>query len=896
MKMPPTKRQRSASPSRGGSSNKKTTVSNKHQSSTNSSKKSSYSNHKQWREWKKQQSHDYNTHQFLDASATVSAGLFGARRLPEIKSLWRHMVQGELNNTLVNDNRSDVTLNAGHHIETIRRAGESGGGKISSRHLRRRTNSHKPRRRHRFPPSRVKSSSDVLGKGDNSMKEDEDKRIDGSTTNNVDTPFNSDSSEKQSTDGKSKKRQKPPCRRARRKPALMKASHSQWWQQQPNAKQSAVNLSQTHLQSTKMKLSNHHWIPTHLWHAKRFHVSPPLFSWSIPLIHCNRGSRASLRLATCETFPKCTIQDATWEINGCAIKLEASMADSDTTSPQQTLISILQRLCGRDAPFLNEAMFTKQHAGEGIIHEVDACPLQPIGPGTFIFGCSNNDDGNKESASAHVLILIHPSIHQRVASMLDKILPSYDDTAIKVTFSMMPLALLRVRGRASVSTLQSVLGQEGSISCSLDGDDVNHGTVIDMGVLPSLITMPKSDESKSAALSSIRLKCHQPNQNYKHLPNNLASSGWDILCNPSIASSLFQSFVTAGGACAIGLAEDSRAQLEAYPPLPIFPRDYPDTEEGKAYWEGDTSLISTVSSNEKEGKDEKQVNFTWKDWAVLRTCIEGSWGRINTPLKRTLRNRKQQDEREQKRARIESKSSTSNSESQGPNIVAKRQVFGREAALIHWGSLISQDEQSTIVVRGSFGIPFLQLLNGCGSLYSKPASNKAEDTRRRRRPRRKVNPPNLAVYASPLSKADSEAHSNLCQQLSASLSLPALLRCEIYCRGKGTINVGDLVLPMGSSDVDLDDGFNSDDESQLHNPTPLGVVIAGGFSPSLGRCHGICFVGAAKFIDALDGTTHGMGMSIPQSDGLKKMALQVMVVRNIPNTGSSRLALLSILL
>ena len=814
--MPPTmKRRRSTSPISGGSKKKKNLTSKPSQT------KKSPSNNKQWKEWKKQRSHDYNTHQFLDASATVHAGLFGARRLPEIKSLWRQMVQGELS-SIANDKQST----------TVRQAGESGGGKISSRHLRRRTNSHKPRRYRRFPSGKKDDISEKMNSSDASNQK--------------------------------QKQKKSPCRRARRKPALMKISHSQWWQ---------GTLNNTQMIQTQSP----NWIPTHMWHTKRFHMSQ-LFSWSVPLIHTNRGSRASLRLASSETFPKCTIQDATWEVNGMALKLELTCNDSSTSIQQQyqTLVSILQRLCGTDAPFLNESACSGQiRAGECIIHEIDACPLKPIGPASFIV------DYPEESAS--ISILTHPTIHQKISLLLRKILASYNDSnkGNEVIISTLPLALLRIRGRACTTTIRSIFGD------ALPGDVIDnaeHGTVVNIE--------PPSSETR------ILVKCHQPNQNYKHLhlPHNLASSGYDIICHPSICSKLFQSFVTNGGACAIGLTEDVRAQLEAYPPLPIFPRDYPDTEEGKAYWRGDTSKVLN-----NEG-DERQTNTSCKDWAVLRTCIEGSWGRINTPLKRTLRNRKEHDVKESKQERDKKSPATpSDDQSQELQLITKHQVFGRKTAIIHWENLLSPNEESTIVVRGSFGIPFQQLLDGCGRLHAHSESDDKKEDKPKRRPRRRVRPPNSTIQASPLSKDESEAHSNLCRQLRESLSLPAMLRCELFCDGKGSLNVGDLILPIclrndsdagiSGQDSDCDDSVE-DGQSQL---SPLGVVVAGGFSPSLGKYHGTGFVGAAKLIDALDGTIHGMGMTIP-SNGQRKMALRVKIIQNEASDGCSRFALLSILL
>ena len=853
-----TKRRRSASPLPGSSSNKAAKASSSSRPPANSTQSLSA---KEWRQWKRQQIHDYNTHQFLDASATVRAGLFGARRLPEIKSLWRQMVQGELNTPNVKSNDRTTA--------TIRRAGKCGGGKLSSRHLRRRTNSHRPRRRYRYRPPRGKGDSSGDGVG---LKEELVKCSDCNAMG--DNAINAVHSDRSMLQRKQK------CRRARRKPALLKLSHSHWWH------------PQTHNTQMNAPEAPHKWVPSHLWHAKRFHVSPPLFSWSIPLIHSNRGSRASLRLASSETHPKCTIQDATWEVNGCAIQLSVNKVDSSPQSTEQpTLISILEHLCGPDAQFLNEENIVMgKQAGEGLIYEVNACPLKPIGPATFMFGKSWPGNG-----SVNVSILTHPAIHQRVISLITAILPSDVDSNTKVTLSSVPLALLRVRGRASTSTISAVL--EHAESISLLNRDVHHGTLIEIGTSPPL-TDSKQISNTITQKSLMLLKSHIPNQSYQHLPHNLASSGWDILCHPSTCSSLFQSFVTSGGACAIGLAEDSRANLEAYPPLPLFPRDYPDTDEGKAYWEGRDA--STASLTEKESSDKKLPRAAWKDWAVIRACIEGSWGKINTPLKRTIRHWKEYDTHQQRGVGKE-KSSAAPGESSLE--LTKDSTFGgANRVLIHWSSLISTDEESTVVVRGSFGIPFLQLLNGCGRLCQPSSGSNLTESKDRRRPRRKVRPPNSIVHASPLSLKVSEAHSSFCQQLKASLSLPALLRCELYCEGKGTLEVGNLILSLvskndGIGDVsNFDDGVGNDDvnDEKTRASVPLGVVVAGGFSPSRGKCHGIGFVGAAKLIGSLDGTSHGIGMTIPKSNGQKVMMLKVVVAKSCAECG--RHALLSILL
>ena len=784
------KRQRPSSSPRQGLGNETSSKKTKKATSSASSNPSptithpNEKNNRNWKQWKQQQNHDYNTHQFLDSSATVHAGLFGARRLPEIKSLWRHVVQNEAN----------LEHNSQPYQTTTITVGESGGGKISSRHLRRRTGSHKRRRRHRFPRG-VESSTDC----------EEDKS---------DIPQTSEQLQPQKEKLTSQIKQK--CRRARRKPALLKQMHSCWWQC-PHQRQQKPEKDKDH----------NNWITTHLWHAKRFHMSyPPIFSWSVPLLHANRGSRASLRLATSQTTPKCTIQDATWEIGGCAIVLRASQINSSSSPREQVvnnmLLSMLEKVTNIK---LSDNLITSGYcSAEGLIHEIDSFPAGVVGPGTFMFKPINDDAPNSEG---HLLsIFVHPAIQLRVMVILTTLVEHHNsDSDINLKVSTEPYSLLRVRGTSSTATVADVLSFDDILPHDMSINEIDHGALLKM---------------KMQCASSIILKSHKPNNHHRHLPQNIACSGWDILCHPSICNDLFQKLVRDGGSCAIGLVEDARAQLEAYPPLPIFPRDYPDSAEGQLYWDGSS-----------------------KDWALIRSCIEGSWGRIKKLLRQS---------------QIEG--CDGNALSEDPvtsKLVTTCDESARKSLRINWSCLVSPASvKSVIVVRGSFGVPFLQLLHGCGRLLREVGSD-STGQRQTRRPRRPVRPSNVAVHAPPLSKDEKETHSKLCQQLKTSLSLPALLRCEIFFEGKGSPSVGGVIY---SREEKLDE-------------SPLGLVIAGGFSPTRGRSYGVAFVSAAMFIDALDGTDHGMVKD-------EKMFLEVAVAKGLSSPKGSRhlrrSALLSLIL
>ena len=174
---------------------------------------------------------------FCDASATVSATTFGARRLPEIKDLWSKVSRGE--------ESTSVSLPP------------SGGRKTSSRHLRRRATSHASRKRHRYPDPDRKGFS----------KKDSNEACN------------------------------PSRRSLRRKASNLQLEHETWRKE-----------------ATDGTLSNSpdrvNWLPTHFWHAKRFHMGD-MWGWRVPMMHSNRGPGAALRLLR---EGKSLLQDVTWSM------------------------------------------------------------------------------------------------------------------------------------------------------------------------------------------------------------------------------------------------------------------------------------------------------------------------------------------------------------------------------------------------------------------------------------------------------------------------------------------------------------------------------------------------------------------------------------------------------
>ena len=802
---------------------------------------------------------DYSRHAFLDASATVHAGLFAARRLPEIKSLWRGLVDGQLQK-LDGNAKFDLT---GKHV---RRSGQSGGGKISSRHLRRRTGSHQPRRRHRFPRGDfIKPSTDGNTKSVKSDNVTNAEDVSVQTTSKIQAGrFTKQSSYLQQNE--------PRCRRWRRKPALLQVSHSAWWQ----SFQIYPNRSDT--------TSTHKWIPTHFWHAKRFHVAN-LFGWGVPLVHCNRGCRASLRLAV----EKCTVQDASWEIDGCALVLTVRKSNTEKTNPPLVqVVQMLKRLCGVDSLLLKDPdVLAGKEIREGFIYKVDSFPMRLIGPASFLF----RDD----SEAASVSIMVHPNIRLKVQSLLESVI--LDSKCFDASITAMPLSLLRVRGIKSLPTIAAAFSIDtsklvqrvGRNSDQIDGKTLRHGVVmcfdevgtVTADALESRKSLDKNHFDHVISTCSpckILIKSHQPNGHLfeRELPHNTACSGFDVVCHPSLALQLFQSLVM-NDACAIGLTEDARAQLEAFPPLHVFPRDYPDTEDGISYWQ--------VSHNAVECK-----NMTWVDWSIVRTCYEAPWGRINGCLKTVLRQYMHLKNSTSVKHPIQQYDSLSKV-GEEPNgtqysLVESVKSLGKTTNVVRWECLLSpshKNDATIVVARGSSCHPFLSALNGYGK-FSKPS--KSSNKHKHRRPFRSV------IKASPLSKQELEAHFDLCQNLLNSPSLPSLLRCEVCCDGKGTLLPGDLMFPL----ITKNDNSNKDATKDKGSIDPLGVVTCGGYSRTRGTCHGVGFISAARVIGSLmDGSVDGMGIKQPQLNGSSKMMLKVHL-RKLAADCVGRYAMITILL
>lgn len=827
--------------------------------------------------------------QFLDASCGVTPATFAARRLPEIKALWRSILYEESQNQLLKQENEQSN-------ETSREENvwKSGGKKSSDRHLRRRTGSFNPTRHHRFP-ARTKDKNNEQNEEDNKS---------GSYNKQI------------------------KCRRARRKPAL---------------------LCQMHTDYASTSTSTTHWLQTHHWHTKRFHMAN-LFQWSLPLAHTNRGITPTLRYdVTLQDSTYLTAQPIEIQINrddcdenGQNIFLQILL--------QQILPQICGP---PPLQFTDDEFILGKKMLDYVVYLPNSYPCRPIGPARFLLRRNSYEKNEDHHKSRFVLtIFIHPSIRSRTKQILEHIISqvndkiddkkekivdeqnatknednSDDETCEKdakqvLAFQLAdsaPRALLCLRGNHATKCVMEALSpifagksdmgndsnenedeeeriiwdeiqHQVSTSCNNDDsqlDDIalrsclGHGSALDM-------LIPRSDdcffkhheqeknlkkESTQTFISCIFFS-QSPNDKYDTNSNRLNAlvSGWDLLLPVEHAKSIFLT-LNHHGARTIGLVEEAAAKLEADPPLPLFPRDYPDTEEGKIYWGGNAVDNYDAVSGMKQRND-RAVG----DWKILRNLWEHDKDRCGTLIKR-LCNRRMHDHQEAKNNVKEEKSNSKSDSLENVLNIGKNDVWDDFVNVTAIGSDSltmsindNEEENHLVVVRGTHGAPFLQALSesACVSLTGESEINEGSSnisrmshSLRRRRPRRKVRNPHQPINAYHLSsKKLTTNHIAICESLLSTLSLPALLRCYLVVEGKGVLSPRAIISAYraedttqdGTSNVyDMDDDNDSKSSSlnSLNAISSIGFVVAGSFSQRRGKYIATGFVSAARFLQCI---------------------------------------------
>ena len=682
---------------------------------------------------------------FMDASATVSVGLFGSRRLPELKSLYAEITKKRLITSL-----PDQAL-------------RSGGAKTSSRHLRRRTTA-VDRRKH---PSRFPTAS----------------RTSQSTTRKA----------------------------LRGKQSTLTQGHFQW-------QRGAVEQTETS--------SNIHWMVSHLWHAKRFHMKT-LWGWRIPLCHSNRGARAIFRL---EKENRCALQDITWKRQTVTIS---------SSLPLSRLVPLLSRICPEFAS--SKAILCGSQLGSGMLQKKDRFPLDAIGPVSWHVTSYRDDE---QGIHLRVEWMVHSSIFSDLRYCLKELMEDTGDTGICWENKFSSMSCFRIYGSSATKIISEALGPTQSneklekyhwswnhlSNLKLLQDDSTF-SVPNGSIVRIKITLNPTEDKKCTPIDdeTPNLEDHVESVQNAIMRKNLddemdvtrsylvedevllvwkaprpldckankAVSGWEIYCgSPKLVKAIWMKLVLHRSCCPIGMVEESHLKLDCTPPLPVFPRDFVDTEQGRHYW-GGSNL----------------------EWRLVRRLWEGGQGRL--PVRKDS--------------------------IKLPKILWKQLINQPEAT---GESESARDDPVVVVARGAFIQPFINALNGCGKLKA------VSEEKSSRRNRRKTRSPRETLQALPLSPQEEMAWRANCRLLTDSLSLPAVLVCHVQVDGPGIISTGSTV-KVGSSTI--------------------GIVTTGSFSLTRGLCHGILIVGASRFLQVLTEFQVSSGRIVRLPNGLSTIQLAVTI-------------------
>jgi hypothetical protein len=555
---------------------------------------------------------------FLDAASSVSAAAYGARRLPELKALYQQL-----------------QATSGVQRDYIDEALVSGGHKTSTRHMRRRTTSYNSRKRHRYPDG-ISGAASIIP-----------------------------NSKPVST-----------SRKARRKPAFLRQEHSTWHHgslaaviSEERGNEEDANSSQHETDADNKIEPKIHWLPTHLWHSKRFHMYD-MFGWKVPLHHNGRGVRSIERLLQQEG--RTTLQDTTWRMQPIILK------QTDTTGSIKELIDAMTKLCPAFLPSSQaESIMNGSSWGEGILHEPGAFPSKAIGPAKWWIRTRDND--GKKVHELH--LFLHPSIRSQVQDIL---LELFIETDVASTATVLDggMACFQLRGVSASQTLGTALHI--SEKDALTGINA-HGCItkatIDFKKGGSNATAPimlMQGQSVPAPLEPFGLqgsevllvRCKKSHSDGHH-----TEDGWDLICSVSAAHAIF--LALAMHCIPIGYAEECSLGLSNG--NTVFPMMFPDCGSGQSYWQG----------------------HSYDDWKLLREAIECGIGRV-VVRKTSLKDFCEQLER------IAS---------------CSKEV----------GAATGGQTTDIVVVRGMFGHPFADLLQQCGRVPEKETSSQSRRRYRRKR-------------------------------------------------------------------------------------------------------------------------------------------------------------------
>jgi ribonuclease P/MRP protein subunit POP1 len=141
------------------------------------------------------------------------------------------------------------------------------------------------------------------------------------------------------------------------------------------------------------------WLETHIWHAKRFHMSESTYGYRLPLfdnVKCKRAVYKCLNKYACvhdESYHVCH------ELSG---RFEDLLEGLSKLCSPQTGLTFAAKIC-----------LNGQYEGRTVLYESNKYPYNCIGPVRFLWKTEI-----EQSSSKTIWIWSHPSIHKQVESEL----------------------------------------------------------------------------------------------------------------------------------------------------------------------------------------------------------------------------------------------------------------------------------------------------------------------------------------------------------------------------------------------------------------------------------------------------------------------------------------------
>jgi Ribonucleases P/MRP protein subunit POP1 len=416
-----------------------------------------------------------------DTIGTVSTLQFGARRLLEIQALHQRTKKDNHTHCISNIPNCNPKSAVASSVSLLQHSLQSGGKKRSSRHLRRRATSYQPKRRRRGTlllrqHTAIASTASVVDLQPPSLLEPQpppylpsrrirrqcnisNKNKDNNTHLTWRTCYNRSSA------------------------ASSNISSLAFGSPSLSSSATTAALATSSSNSSHRSHSTTHWMMTHIWCRKRFHMLRG-WNWYLPMLHTNRGGAAAVRLVQQQpsnhrhttstniisevhtTRSKCLIYDATWSVqpiwfrirqpsssssSSSSFEAEATAPSPDAVSEHKLLLPLLLQSILPDFDMDQHLKTKHMISHDGIIYDLpspppsqdnkndNGSPHQPqrqqpkraIGPVTWIYtpdvslldhDRDSSDSENKGDAHHYLYLIAHPSIQPRIRTLLDTFL------------------------------------------------------------------------------------------------------------------------------------------------------------------------------------------------------------------------------------------------------------------------------------------------------------------------------------------------------------------------------------------------------------------------------------------------------------------------------------------